>query len=91
MENLEGKIRDELVTLKDHLATIQTSSAKFGDIDELKQQAEIQRNQLITRQQDFQEKKTKLQTQVNELQEEYDQLQVDYGIQDSFFLIKGFG
>jgi len=33
--------------------------------------------QLITRQQDFQKKKTKIQTQVDELQEEYDQLQAE--------------
>lgn len=77
MENLEVKIRDELATLKDQLASIQINSTRFANIDEFKQEAEIKRNQLIMQQQDLQEKKTELQTQVNELQEEYDQLQVD--------------
>jgi len=66
-----------LVSLKDNLATIHTYSAKFSNLDELKYETEIKRNQLMTDQQDLSEKKLQLQTQVNQLQFEYDELQAE--------------
>ena len=78
LENLQSKIEEELVSLKDNLATIHTYSAKFSNLDELKYETEIKRNQLMTDQQDLSEKKLQLQTQVNQLQFEYDELQVNY-------------
>jgi predicted nuclease with TOPRIM domain len=76
LEELEGKISEELATLKENLVMMQTNSAKFSSIDELRHSTEQKRNQLILEQQSISEKRNKLQEIVDDLQAKYDELQV---------------
>lgn len=76
MEDLESKINEELTSLKDKLTKIQTDSAKFTNVDELRYETEEKRNKLILEQQDLAEKKSDIQALVHNLQVEYDHLQV---------------
>ena len=78
LEELEGKISEELATLKENLVMMQTNSAKFSSIDELRHSTEQKRNQLILEQQSISEKRNKLQEIVDDLQAKYDELQVLY-------------
>ena len=78
LEELEGKISEELATLKENLVMMQTNSAKFSSIDELRHSTEQKRNQLILEQQSISEKRNKLQEIVDDLQAKYDELQVIY-------------
>ncbi len=81
MEELEGKISEELATLKENLVMMQTNSAKFSSIDELRHSTEQKRNQLILEQQSISEKRSKLQGIVDDLQAKYDELQALYSLQ----------
>ena len=78
LEELEGKISEELATLKENLVMMQTNSAKFSSIDELRHSTEQKRNQLILEQQSISEKRNKLQEIVDDLQAKYDELRVIY-------------
>jgi predicted nuclease with TOPRIM domain len=81
LEELEGKISEELATLKENLVMMQTNSAKFSSIDELRHSTEQKRNQLILEQQSISEKRNKLQDIVDDLQAKYDELQVSYSLE----------
>ena len=76
MEDLETKINDELVTLKNQLASIQVNSVKFTDLDQFRRETEERRNRLLLEQEDLVEKKNEIQSQVNNLQRKCDSLQV---------------
>ncbi len=76
MEDLENKINDELATLKEQLASIQINSVKFTDLDAFRRETEERRNRLLLEQEDLVEKKSEIQSQVNNLQRKCDSLQV---------------
>ena len=77
MEDLEGKINEEMNTLKDQLATIQISAVKFTNLDYLRHETEDKRNQLILEQEDLAERKNLLQDRSRRLQAEFDKLQFE--------------
>ena len=76
MEDLESKIHDELSTLKTQLETIQISSSKFSDLEDLRRKTEERRNRLLLEQEDLVEKKHEIQAQIHTLQNQCDLLQV---------------
>lgn len=76
MEDLESKIHDELATLKTQLETIQISSSKFSDLEDLRRKTEERRNRLLLEQEDLVEKKHEIQAQIHTLQNQCDLLQV---------------
>lgn len=76
MEDLEGKIIEELSSLKDRLASIQIDGIKFGKVDDLRHQTEEKRNELILQQQALSERKSQLQEQADDLQRQCNILQV---------------
>ena len=77
MEDLDGKINEEMNTLKDQLATIQISAVKFTNLDYLRHETEDKRNQLILEQEDLAERKNLLQDRSRRLQAEFDKLQFE--------------
>jgi len=76
MEDLEGKINDEMNTIKEQLAVIQISAVKFTGLDDLRRETEEKRNQLMLELEDLAERKNLLQDRSRRLQAEFDKLQV---------------
>ena len=83
MEDLEGKINDEMNTIKEQLAVIQISAVKFTGLDDLRLETEEKRNQLMLELEDLAERKNLLQDRSRRLQAEVDKLQVIF---NSFIL-----
>jgi intraflagellar transport protein 74 len=76
MEDLEGKINDEMNAIKEQLATIQISAVKFTGLEDLRRETEEKRNQLMLELEDLAERKNFLQDRSRRLQAEFDKLQV---------------